>query len=596
MLKKARGHECLDKVCKSLGLLEREYFGLCYQDKSGDRLWVNLRNPLSEQIPHGNHIIMEMRVKYFISPHKILQPVTRYQFYQQTKRDLLQGKLLVDTAIRAARIAGLMAQVDHGDYKPNLVYRHTITVQSTADNLEARTKREHQKLAGLSTEIAIEKFLSEVAGLPLYGVELYGISGGQYLGVGPEYITTYTADKTTVKQYSYSSVKYTAFQGKRFKVLIKDPRDGASEDLEVELSSRAAAQALYRAVTEFHTFFRRDAVSDVVKTAGYCKSRLGNIKSQIPDRFYFDVTRTHKEIVNHVWSLLNSSDQTGGRQSVPPSPRLRRGRSQHDPLPPIPGAASSTPSGSRLQRAASMQHPLRPNVCYQQMPPLPTFTQASHSADVVVINNRPHLAPHMTSLASMPPFIRQQTISESSDDTSSTYSSEYTTMSSRLGPAYSQHTGMPNSSSQDLSESYVTSRASVASGTSRGRSTVNSPPPGYSEVDPDQQSTPLAFTDTPHSAGLPLVSPAASLPISGEGIFSFDATCVLTRTRELEGELQRLRSAMTCRLCKQNPIGATFCPCGHTVCCFSCAQRLRTCWECDVLVHSVQRMLLASAV
>ena len=66
------------QICKSLGLLEKEYFGLCYEDKSGDRLWVNLRNPLSEQLPQGNRVIMEMRVKYFISPHKILQPVTRW--------------------------------------------------------------------------------------------------------------------------------------------------------------------------------------------------------------------------------------------------------------------------------------------------------------------------------------------------------------------------------------------------------------------------------------------------------------------------------------------------------------------------------------
>ena len=58
--------------------MEKEYFGLCYQDKGGDRLWVNLRNPLSEQLPQGNHVVMEMRVKYFIPPHKILQPVTRY--------------------------------------------------------------------------------------------------------------------------------------------------------------------------------------------------------------------------------------------------------------------------------------------------------------------------------------------------------------------------------------------------------------------------------------------------------------------------------------------------------------------------------------
>lgn len=100
LLKKARGYDLLDKVseilqcfhhcrpcvdnsirflqvCKSLGLLEKEYFGLCYQDKTGDWLWVNLRNPLSEQVPQGNRVVIEMRVKYFISPHKILQPVTR---------------------------------------------------------------------------------------------------------------------------------------------------------------------------------------------------------------------------------------------------------------------------------------------------------------------------------------------------------------------------------------------------------------------------------------------------------------------------------------------------------------------------------------
>ena len=94
-----------------------------------------------------------------------------------------------------------MGQVDHGDYKPDIQYGHTVVVQGPAENLEARIKREHQKLAGLSTEIAIEKFLSEVSGLPLYGVELYTISGGsQHLGVGPEYITVYSAQKTALKQ------------------------------------------------------------------------------------------------------------------------------------------------------------------------------------------------------------------------------------------------------------------------------------------------------------------------------------------------------------------------------------------------------------
>ena len=139
--------------------------------------------------------------------------------------------------------------------------------------------------------------------------------------------------------------------------------------------------------------------------------------------------------------------------------------------------------------------------------------------------------------------------------------------------------------------SYITSGESdISTGSVR----INSPPPIYSEVDPEH-SVPLSFTDmAPNSGGMRLVSPVIPIASDSESgaVFDFDANAVLTRTRELEGELQRLRTAMTCRLCKQNPIGATFCPCGHTVCCHSCAQRLRTCWECNETVSSVQRMLL----
>lgn len=64
-------------MCKSLGILEKDYFGLRYLDKNGEYLWINLRNPLHEQLVPGNRMVMDMRVKYFIKPQKILQPVTR---------------------------------------------------------------------------------------------------------------------------------------------------------------------------------------------------------------------------------------------------------------------------------------------------------------------------------------------------------------------------------------------------------------------------------------------------------------------------------------------------------------------------------------
>ncbi len=59
--------------------MEKEYLGLQYSDKNGDHLWVNLRNPLYEQLPQvSQRPMVEMRIKYFVSPQKLMQPITRY--------------------------------------------------------------------------------------------------------------------------------------------------------------------------------------------------------------------------------------------------------------------------------------------------------------------------------------------------------------------------------------------------------------------------------------------------------------------------------------------------------------------------------------
>lgn len=227
----------------------------------------------------------------------------------------------------------------------------------------------------------------------------------------------------------------------------------------------------------------------------------------------------------------------------------------------------------------------------------------------------------MASTASFNPYL-SPSISENGTDTEdeSVYASGgsdcYVSMSTRSDPSYifstqsdpGSHRTLPDlsddrdrrgqSMGQNIrsdpsgAEMYLTSGDSDIS-TGSGR--ISSPPPIYSEVDPEHSTLPEFNYNSGSESGMSFVSPIipiAGEPESGGEIVDFDANAVLTRTRELEGELQRLRTAMTCRLCKQNPIGATFCPCGHTVCCFTCAQRLRTCWECNQIVTSVQRMLL----
>lgn len=529
-------------------------------------------------------------------------------------------------------------------------------------------------------------------------------------------------------RFTYSSVQYTAFHAKKFTALVSTPTNGTShpEHVDFELQSRALAQALYRTITEFHTFFKREAVGRVVKTAGFCKSLLGNFKGQNPDRFYFDVTRTHREVVDHVWSILHpstrilqnddsrsfndsSSSPTGlvlpGRRGSnrpgPPSSSIRNSRHhshshhhhherggssgsiqsspsspvvspssptsrssfsstraedgseggshthpRHPPLPLPPTHARASGSGSMHRSHSIQDSDFRPPNF--NLPPLPPYSQRSCSSDTLLrtsINGsrRQHLrtipthGPHMASMASFNPYL-SPSISETGSDgeEEDVYiggGSDYVTMSSCADtaiylPSTQSDPGTsatlerrmyrsnllasssiaPSSNASDisgpLSDLYIMQSDSECSGSSYR---VSSPPPLYREVD-EEHTVPISFdttdstttdgsvmppspgpTSSPNSASVRLVSPI--IPMSGSES-NFDAAAVLTRTRELEGELQRLRTAMTCRLCKQNPIGATFCPCGHTVCCFQCAQRMGTCWECDVTITSVQRMVL----
>ena len=364
--------------------------------------------------------------------------------------------------------------------------------------------------------------------------------------------------------------------------------------------------------------------------AGFCKSLLGNFKGQTPDRFYFDVMKTHREVVDKVWSILHPSTVLASDDN---STTLTRSTSRGSDsgstvlAPPLPPPLRNIPRSSNLHRSSSVHESDRPSS--QRLPP---YTQRTISSEFVrgmaarrSNGNIPMRGPHMASTASFNPYL-SPSISETDTEDESLYASGgsdcYVSMSTRSDPSYifstqsdpgshrivldrGQDRQRRGQSMGQQSNHSVRSEASGAemyltsgdSDISTGSGRINSPPPLYSEVDPEH-SAPLEFSynsSTCSETSTNFVSPIIPIsgdPENGELQMDFDANTVLTRTRELEGELQRLRTAMTCRLCKQNPIGATFCPCGHTVCCYTCAMRLRTCWECDQTVHSVQRMLL----
>ena len=374
-------------------------------------------------------------------------------------------------------------------------------------------------------------------------------------------------------RYSYTAVQYTAFHGKKFTAMLTSTEHGGNDRLELDLKTRSAAQALYRGITEFHTFFRRDSVSRVVKTAGYCKSILGNLKGQNPDRFYFDIVRTHKEVVDNVWTILHPATPT---TNAPPvnSPPLSH-----------PAARSQSTQSHVHHRPAVSRH-------RQALPPLPPYSQRSRSVDVVAGPNRLCVAPlggrtdtpeseensYVPGGSDTYVMIRRGSdrpgCGVGSDSVSSTSEDQYINSASDTYVNYS-------------SDTYITSEGSECSGASMASMDhrTTSPPPIYTEIDLEH-STSQETGGAPNSAMISLSSPTHQPS-------SQDAAAALSRAQQLESELQRLRNAMTCRSCKDKPIGAIFCPCGHTVCCYECAQHLRECIQCHRQVDSIQRVLLA---
>lgn len=64
------------------------------------------------------------------------------------------------------------------------------------------------------------------------------------------------------------------------------------------------------------------------------------------------------------------------------------------------------------------------------------------------------------------------------------------------------------------------------------------------------------------------------------------------QSRALQQRLQKLREALLCMLCCEEEIDAAFCPCGHMVCCQTCANQLQTCPVCRSEVEHVQHVYL----
>nr|XP_033791445.1 tyrosine-protein phosphatase non-receptor type 14 isoform X2 [Geotrypetes seraphini] len=188
------GQECLEAVAQRLELRETYYFGLWFRNKAHQTRWVELEKPLKKQLDKfAIEPLLFFGVMFYVPDVlRLEQEITRYQYYLQVKKDVLDGRLRssVDQGIK---LAGLAVQADFGDYNnyesQDFLREYVLFPVDWAQDeafLEELTQKvalEHKAHSGMPAPDAELLYIKEVEQLDGYGQESFPVKDNHGSGV-----------------------------------------------------------------------------------------------------------------------------------------------------------------------------------------------------------------------------------------------------------------------------------------------------------------------------------------------------------------------------------------------------------------------------
>lgn len=258
----SNGQALMDVVFRHLNLLETAYFGLRFLDPNGQTHWLDPTKKLNKQIKGPDPYTFYFGVKFYAAdPCKLLEEITRYQFFLQLKQDVLQGRLLVPFDL-TAELCAYILQSELGDYDPR---RHSTGYVSEfrflpnqSLELEMRIAELHQTLVGQLPSQAELNYLDKVKWLENYGVDLHPVLGEDhveyFLGLTPGGIVV-LRNKNTVGNYYWPRITKIYFKGRYFMLRVTDKNNDECT-YGFETPSKSACKHLWKCCIEHHSFFR----------------------------------------------------------------------------------------------------------------------------------------------------------------------------------------------------------------------------------------------------------------------------------------------------------------------------------------------------
>uniref|UniRef100_I3J1Q8 Band 4.1-like protein 1 n=1 Tax=Oreochromis niloticus TaxID=8128 RepID=I3J1Q8_ORENI len=265
----AKGQTLLDMVCGHLNLLERDYFGLTFQDTDNTKNWLDPSKEIKKQIRVGPWNF-GFAVKFYPpDPSVLIEDITRYYLCLQLRDDILSGRLPC-SFVTHALLGSYTVQAELGDYEPEEHGPDYVSDFHFAPNqtreLEERVMELHRNYRGMSPAEAEMNFLENAKKLSMYGVDLHHAKDSEgidiMLGVSANGLLIYR-DRLRINRFAWPKILKISYKRSNFYIKIRPGEvnknlfyEQFESTIGFKLPNHRASKRLWKVCIEHHTFFR----------------------------------------------------------------------------------------------------------------------------------------------------------------------------------------------------------------------------------------------------------------------------------------------------------------------------------------------------
>ncbi|XP_034023348.1 FERM domain-containing protein 4B [Thalassophryne amazonica] len=239
---KLLSRELLDMVSSHFNLKEKEYFGLCFIDDTGQNNWLHLDRKVLDHNFSKTSGPLELRflVRFYIERITFLKENTTVELFFLNAKTLVFNETIEAESVNIFKLAAFALQEAKGNYSSAETARsdlkqlpvlptRVLREHPSLNYCEDRVIEHYKKLKGLTRGQAIVQYLSLVESLPTYGVHYYPVKDKQgipwWLGLSYKGIGQFDLQDRLKprKLFQWKQLENLYFREKKFAVEVNDP-------------------------------------------------------------------------------------------------------------------------------------------------------------------------------------------------------------------------------------------------------------------------------------------------------------------------------------------------------------------------------------